>query len=122
MSKKILIVEDNEDTRRFMKYLVEDYGYEVFEASDGIEALDKFKKHLPDIILMDMSLPNVGGLTVTKAIRELDATGKIPILAVTAFGKEYYEQAIEAGCNDLIPKPLDLDNLQPLIEKYLALE
>ncbi len=122
MSKKVLIVEDNDDTRDFMRYLVEGYGYQVFEASDGIEALDKFKKHLPDMILMDMSLPNVGGLTVTKAIRELDATGKIPILAVTAFGKEYYEQAIEAGCNDLLPKPLDFDNLQPIIEKYLVAE
>lgn len=122
MPKKVLIVEDNDDTRGFMKYLVEGYGYEVFEAADGIEALDKFKKHLPDIILMDMSLPTVGGLTVTKAIREIDATGKIPILAVTAFGKEYYEQAIKAGCNDLLAKPLDFDNLHPIIEKYLVAE
>jgi len=122
MPKKILIVEDNEDTRSFMKYLIEAYGYQVIEAADGIEALDKFRKHLPDIVLMDISLPTVGGLTATKAIREVDATGKVPIIAITGFGKAYREQAIEAGCNDLISKPLDFDALHPIIEKYLKSE
>jgi CheY-like chemotaxis protein len=119
MPKKILIVEDNEDTRSFMKYLIERYGYLAIEASDGIEALEAFKRHHPDIILMDISLPMVGGLTAAKAIRETDETGKVPIIAVTAFGKSYYDKAIEAGCNDLITKPLDFDVLHPLIEKYL---
>jgi two-component system, cell cycle response regulator DivK len=119
MPKKVLIVEDSEDTRSFMKYLIEGYGYEAIEAADGIEALEQFKKHLPDIVLMDMSLPTVGGLTATKAIREIDATGRVPIIAVTAFGKSYLEKAIDAGCNDLLTKPLDFDVLHPLIEKYL---
>lgn len=119
MPKKVLIVEDNEDTRTFMKYLIERYGYQAIEASDGIEALEAFKKHHPDLILMDISLPMVGGLTAAKAIRETDETGKVPIIAVTAFGKSYYDKAIEAGCNDLITKPLDFDVLHPLIEKYL---
>jgi CheY-like chemotaxis protein len=119
MPKKVLIVEDNQDTRSFMKLLIEAYGYEVFEAEDGIEALDRYKEHSPDIILMDMSLPTVCGLTATRAIRELDASGSVPILAVTAFGKDYYDEAIAAGCNDLICKPLDFDALQPAIEKYL---
>jgi two-component system phosphate regulon response regulator PhoB len=122
MVKKILIVEDNEDTLSFMKYLIESYGCQAIEASDGIEALDKFKKHQPDIILMDISLPTVGGLTATKAIREVDATGKVPIIAVTAFGKTYREQAIEAGCDDLISKPFDFDVLHLLIEKHLTSE
>ena len=122
MLKKVLIVEDNEDTRTFMKYLFESYGYQAIEATDGIEALESFKKHQPDIILMDISLPTVGGLTATKAIREIDPTGKVPILAVTAFGNLYYEQAVEAGCNDIITKPIDFDVLHPLIEKYLNLE
>jgi two-component system phosphate regulon response regulator PhoB len=122
MAKKILIVEDNEDTLSFMKCLIESYGCQAIEASDGIEALDKFKKHQPDIILMDMSLPTVGGLTATKAIREVDATGKVPIIAVTSFGNAYREQAIEAGCNDLISKPLDFDVLHSLIEKHLKSE
>ena len=122
MPKKILIVEDSEDTRSFMKYLIESYGYQAFEVADGIEALDRFKKHQPDLILMDMSLPTVGGLTATKAIREVDASGRVPIIAVTAFGKSYREQALEAGCNDLITKPVDFDALHPLIKKYLEPE
>lgn len=119
MAKKVLIVEDNEDTRSFMKFLVESYGYLVVEAADGIEALERFKTQHPDIILMDVSLPFVDGLTAAKAIRGIDVAGKIPIIVVTALGKSYYEQAIEAGCNDLLSKPLDFDLLEPLIEKYL---
>ena len=119
MQKKVLIVEDNEDTRAFMKFLFERYGYQAIEAADGIEALESFKNHQPDIILMDISLPTVGGLTATKAIRDVDPTGKVPIIAVTAFGKLYYDQAIEAGCDDLITKPIDFDVVHPVIEKYL---
>ncbi len=119
MKKKVLIVEDYEDSRSFLKFLVESYGYQVIEASDGIEALESFKKHQPDIILMDISLPMVNGLITTKAIRECDATGKIPIIAISAFGKAFYEQAIDAGCNDLISKPLDTDSLEAMLSDYL---
>ena len=120
MPKTVLIVEDYEDARSFMKYLVESYGYDVIEASDGIEALDKFKQFHPDLILMDISLPMVDGLTTTKTIREFEDSTKVPIIAVTAFGKSYYTQAIEAGCNDLIDKPVDFEMLAPVIHKYLC--
>jgi CheY-like chemotaxis protein len=119
MKKKVLIVEDYEDSRSFLKFLVESYGYQVFEAADGIEALDSFKKYQPDIVLMDISLPMVNGLITTKAIRECDSTGKVPIIAITSFGKSFYEQAVEAGCNDLISKPLDTDSLESLLSGYL---
>lgn len=122
MPKKVLIVEDNEDTRGFMKFLVESYGYQVVEAADGIEALERFKQQHPDIILMDVSLPFVDGLTAAKAIREFDLSKRVPIIVLTALGKSYYEQAIAAGCDDLLSKPLDLDALQPLMEKYLKTE
>ena len=118
--KKVLIVEDYDDTRDLMKFLVESYGYQVIEAADGIEAVDKVKSLHPDLILMDISLPVVDGLTATKVIREFDTAAKLPIIAVTAFGKAYYEKAIAAGCNDLIPKPLDFDTLEPIINQYLA--
>lgn len=120
MSKKILIVEDYEDTRSFMKYLLEDKGYQVSEARDGIEAFDRFKQIHPDLILMDISLPEVDGLTATKAIREIEEDGEyIPIIAVTAFGRLYYKKAIEAGCNELIDKPVDFESLEPVISHYL---
>lgn len=122
MSKKVLIVEDYEDTREFMKFLLETYGYQVIEAGDGIEAMDRFRQQHPDLILMDISLPLVDGLTATRAIRALDADSKnpqVPIIAVTAFGKYHYQKAIDAGCNDLIDKPVDFDVLEPILRHYL---
>jgi two-component system chemotaxis response regulator CheY len=120
MAKTILVVEDYEDIRSFLKFLLEEKGYEVCEARDGIEAFDKFKQRHPDLILMDISMPEVDGLTATKAIRELEADGEhIPIIAVTAFGKLYYKKAIEAGCNELIDKPVDFDSIETVIHHYL---
>ena len=120
MTKKVLVAEDYTDTRTMMCYLLQNYGYEVVEAADGQEAVDKAQKNLPDLILMDISMPVMDGLTATQMIRKIDCCGKIPIIAVTAYGKSYYRQAIEAGCDDLINKPLDFDNLQPILEQYLA--
>ena len=120
MTKKVLIVEDYADTRTMMKYLLQHFGYEVVEAADGQEAVDRAKADEPDLILMDISMPVMDGLTATQIIRQFDGFAKIPIIAVTAYGKSYYRQAIEAGCDDLINKPLDFDNLQPIIEQYLA--
>ena len=121
MMKKVLIVEDYEDTRSFMKFLLEANGYQVIEATDGIEALDKFKQENPDIVLMDISLPIVDGLTATKAIRELEeASSQLPIIAITAFGKFYYKQAMEAGCNELINKPVDFDTIESILNNYLS--
>ena len=119
MSKKILIVEDYEDTRGFMKLLLESYGYDVVEAADGIEAIDRFKSCHPDLVLMDISLPIVDGLTATKTIREFQEGRRTPIIAVTAFGKQFFNKAIEAGCNDLIDKPVDFDTLEPVISQFL---
>ncbi len=118
--KKVLIVEDYEDIRNFMKLLVESYGYHVIEAADGIEALTKVRQLSPDLVLMDISLPVVDGLTATRAIRECNSAEILPIIAVTAFGKLYYEKALAAGCNDLLDKPVDFDALQPVLRQYLA--
>ncbi len=120
MIKKVLIVEDYEDTREFMKFLLESYGYQVIEAADGIEAVDRAKHQCPDLILMDISLPVVDGLTATRTIRQCSNQAQLPIIAVTAFGKTYYDKAIEAGCNDLINKPVDFDVLEPILNYYLA--
>lgn len=120
MTKKVLIVEDYEDAREFMKFLLETYGYQVIEAADGIEAVDRAKQQHPDLVLMDISLPVVDGLTATRAIREFDKKANIPIIAVTAFGKNYYKRAIEAGCNGLIDKPIDFDVLEPILQQYLS--
>ena len=120
MTKKVLIAEDYADTRTMMRYLLQHFGYEVLEAADGQEAVDKTKADEPDLILMDISMPVMDGLTATQLIRKLDVGGKIPIIAVTAYGKSYYRRAIEAGCDDLINKPLDFDKLEPILEQYLS--
>lgn len=120
MQKIVLIVEDYEDSRSFMKFLVESYGYQVIEAADGIEAVDRFKNFHPDLILMDISLPTVDGLTATKVIRGFNGSQNVPIIAVTAFGQSYYKKALEAGCDDLIDKPVDFDTLEPVLNQYLA--
>ena len=119
MKKTILLVEDYEDTRGFMKILLEGFGYLVVEAADGIEAIDKFKLFHPDLILMDISLPTVDGLTTTKAIREFINGNRIPIIALTAFGNLYFKRAIEAGCNNVITKPVDFESLKPILNLYL---
>jgi CheY-like chemotaxis protein len=119
MSRKILIVEDYEDSRQFMKIIFESYGYEVIEAADGLEAVETIKHHFPDLILMDISMPVMDGLTATKTIRTIKQGAEIPIIAVTAHGKRFYEKAIEAGCNDLIEKPLDFDLLVSVLNQYL---
>jgi two-component system, sensor histidine kinase len=119
MPKTVLIVEDYADVRMMMKILVHRYGYDVIEAGDGREALEKTKQFHPDLILMDISMPIMDGLSATQIIRTLDVGAKIPILAVTAFGNSYHKKAIEAGCNDVIQKPLDFDALEPLLRQYL---
>ena len=119
MGKKVLIVEDYPDTRTMMRYLLQGFGFEIFEASNGEEAISQAKKNLPDLILMDISLPVMNGLEATQIIRKLEGFASIPIIAVTAYGNSYYRQAIEAGCDDLINKPLDFDKLEPLLNQYL---
>ncbi|MGI8494414.1 MAG: response regulator [Pyrinomonadaceae bacterium] len=119
MSKTILVVEDFEDARQMIKFLLEDMGYEVLEAEDGWKAVESVKRRKPDLIFMDMALPKMNGLSATKIIRELKETSNTPIIALTASGEYLYQQALEAGCNDFITKPLDIDKLKPIIEKHL---
>ena len=120
MAKMVLIVEDYADTRTMMKFLLQRFGYDVIEAANGQEAVDRVKQSSPDLILMDLSLPVMDGLTATQIIRKVDGYGKIPIIAVTAYGNSYYRRAIEAGCDDLINKPLDFDKLEPILQQYLT--
>jgi CheY-like chemotaxis protein len=119
MKRQILIVEDYEDARLFMKFLVESYGYQVIEAADGLEAIEQLKSQFPDLILMDMAMPVMDGIAATKAIRKFKNGTDIPIIAVTAHGKQFYEKAIAAGCNDLITKPVDFDSLEGILNQYL---
>jgi CheY-like chemotaxis protein len=120
MSKTILVVEDFKDTRDLMKFLLEDLGYHVLEAEDGWKAVESVRKQTPDLILMDMALPYTNGLSATKIIRQFKETSKIPIIAFTASGEYIQKQAIEAGCDALLMKPLDTDKLESMLKQYLG--
>lgn len=119
MGKTILVVEDFDDSRHLMTFILASYGYRVIEAADGFEGIELFNKHRPDLILTDIAMPLMDGLTATKAIRSLDHGGVIPIIAVTAHGEHFHDKAIESGCDDLIEKPVDFDSLLTMISKYL---
>lgn len=119
MRKKVLIVEDYADVRKMMKILVQRYGFEAIEAEDGIEAIEKATLHKPDLILMDLAMPVMDGVMATKIIREMDGCRDIPIIALTAYATSLQEEAFQAGMSDIITKPLDFENLQPLLNQYL---
>ena len=120
MSKTILIVEDFEDARNMMKFLLESWDYQVLEAENGWKAVESVKRQIPDLILMDMALPYTDGLTATKIIRQFKETSETPIIAFTASGEFIYDQAMAAGCNALLLKPLDNDKLKTILDQYLV--
>ena len=120
MGNKVLVVEDYADSREFLKYLLEHSGCQVLEAANGYEAVEAVKRQVPDLILMDISMPVMDGLTATRKIRESVKSRKVPIIAVTAQGDSYYKKAIEAGCNGLIDKPLDFNTLKSFLNQYLS--
>ncbi len=120
MKKKILIVEDVEMNRDLLVQLLED-DYELAEAADGREGLEKISSEKPDLVLLDISLPEMDGYEVTRAVRADPAIADTPIIAVTAHamaGDE--EKALEAGCNDYLTKPIDEEELWQKVEKLLA--
>lgn len=120
MSKKIMVVEDYTDTRTLMKTLIEWYGYEVVEAADGYEAVEKTVQFHPELIFMDLALPIMDGATATKLIREIEGFDKVSIIALTGFSNTEFEKAIEAGFDDVLVKPLRFENLEPLLTRYLS--
>jgi CheY-like chemotaxis protein len=120
MAKTILIVEDYEDARVMMKVLVELCGYKTVEAEDGYEAIEKVKTYSPELIFMDLSMPRMDGISATQEIRHLNGYEATPIVALTAYGDLHGQEALDAGCNEVIPKPMDFEHLQPLLDKYLA--
>lgn len=119
MPKTVLIVEDYADVRAMMKFLVRRYGYEVLEAADGFEAVKKAKQYHPDLILMDLAMPLMDGLTATLIIRNSEGSEDIPVVALSAYGNMNYKSAVDAGFAEVINKPLDFGSFQPFLKKYL---
>src|SRR5690242_6476707 len=121
VAKRVLIVEDNDLNMKLFHDLLEAHGYDTLQTKDGMEALKLAREHHPDLILMDIQLPEVSGLEVTKWIKEDDDLKAIPIIAVTAFAMKGDEEKIrEGGCEAYIAKPISVANFLQTVERFLS--
>ena len=119
--KTVLIVEDNELNMKLFNDLLEAHGYFTLQTKDGVEALRMARTHRPDLILMDIQLPEVSGLEVTKWLKEDDDLRTIPIIAVTAFAMKGDEQKIrDGGCEAYIAKPISVASFMSTVERFLS--
>ena len=120
MTKTVLIVEDNELNMKLFHDLLEAHGIGTIETRSGLEVLEIARTHKPDLILMDIQLPEVSGLDVTKWLKADEALKKIPVIAVTAFAMKGDEEKIrQGGCEDYISKPISVSRFLEVIQTYL---
>ena len=118
-TKTVLIVEDNELNMKLFHDLLEAHGYNILQTKDGMEALDIAREHRPDLILMDIQLPEVSGLEVTKWIKEDDELRSIPVIAVTAFAMKGDEERIrQGGCEAYLSKPISVVTFLDTVKRY----
>ncbi|MEP0320878.1 response regulator [Bauldia litoralis] len=121
MPKTVLVVEDNELNMKLFHDLLEASGYGIIETRNGLEAIDLARTHRPDLILMDIQLPEVSGLEVTKWIKEDDDLRSIPVIAVTAFAMKGDEERIrQGGCEAYLSKPISVVKFLETVKSYLG--
>ena len=117
---KILYVEDNEDNIYMLTRRLKKKGFEIIVANDGKEGVNRAKSEKPDLILMDLSLPELDRWSATRLIKADQETNQIPVIALSAHAmKEHMDKAMEAGCDDYDTKPVDIKRLMRKIEKFL---
>ena len=120
-SRKILVVEDNDMNMQLVEFLLEEGGYDIVKATSGEEALAITRDASPDLILMDIHLPGMDGLSVVRAMKEDARTSRIPILALTAHAmRGDRDRFLDAGCDGYISKPIDVKTFVASIERYIA--
>lgn len=120
MTKTILIVEDNDLSMKLLDDVLTAHGYRTLKTSDGVEALVLAGEQKPDLILMDIQLPDVSGIEITKWLKQDDSTRTIPVIAVTAFAMEGDEARIrKSGCDDYISKPISISQLLAMVRQHL---
>lgn len=117
-----MVVEDHDDSRRLLNHYLKSVGYRVLEAGNGYEAVESVQQETPNLVLMDMSLPEIDGIAATRRIREITEADDLPVICLTAYAHFYNDKAIEAGCKEVVSKPVDLRNLRNTIERYLKEE
>jgi two-component system cell cycle response regulator DivK len=120
MTKTVLIVEDNELNMKLFNDLLEAHGYATLKTGHGIEAMELARAHKPDLILMDIQLPEVSGLEVTRWLKQDDELKSIPVIAVTAFAMKGDEERIrEGGCEAYLSKPISVAKFISTVKTYL---
>lgn len=120
MQKTVLIVEDNELNMKLFHDLLDAHGYRTLQTSDGMDALKLAREHRPDLILMDIQLPEVSGLEVTKWLKDDEKLRSIPVIAVTAFAMKGDEEKIrEGGCEAYISKPISVVHFLETVKRFL---
>jgi len=120
--KKILIVEDNSEIRRLMVFFLERAGYDVVEAATGLAAIERASATLPDLITMDLGLPDIPGDEATARLKADPSTKHIPIIVITAYYKEspLVESAVTAGACEVLHKPIALRSLEDALRRLLT--
>jgi len=119
-AKRVLVVDDNMDTYELVRFILEKNGYETFLAINGLEGVDEATKQRPDLIILDMAMPEMDGWTAASKIKSDEQTASIPVIALTAHALPGDRQrAIDAGCDEYITKPMDLIELVDTVNKYL---
>lgn len=123
MKKRILIVEDNDLNLKLFRDLLTAHGYETIETKEGLEAITLARSEQPNLILMDIQLPEISGLDVTRKLKSEDELSTIPIIAVTAFAmKDDEEKILAAGCEAYISKPISIGPFLNTVRKFLGEE
>ena len=121
MTKKVLIVEDNELNMKLFHDLLDAQGYETLQTREGLQALGLARLHRPDLILMDIQLPEVSGLDITRWMKADDELASIPIIAVTAFAMRGDEERFrEGGCQDYLSKPISVATFIGAVRKFIG--
>ena len=121
MAKTILIVEDNELNMKLFHDLLDANGYQTVQTRNGMDALDLARTHNPDLILMDIQLPEVSGLEVTRMLKDDEVLREIPVVAVTAFAMKGDEERIrDGGCEGYISKPISVTHFLETISDLIS--
>ncbi|MEF3273066.1 MAG: response regulator [Chloroflexus sp.] len=119
MPPTIMVVEDESATRRLYRFLLQNSGYNVIEAEDGVDALEKLQVHKCDLIITDMNMPRMGGIEMVRTLRQNHS--QIHVIMLTAFSTPDTEKnALRAGVNEYLTKPFDFDELERRLRNYFA--
>jgi len=117
----VMIVEDNELNMKLFHDLLDSQGYRTLKTRSGLDALELARRHRPDLILMDIQLPEVSGLEVTKWLKDEEGLSDIPVIAVTAFAMKGDEERIkQGGCEAYISKPISIGTFLETVRRYLG--